>query len=105
MWVKIITFVGMKASVTIVLLLFISFLAAPTIVSLLDDNSDVSVSYSLNEEEIQKELQEIKAGPSQFVFSFVGIIKKTSRVTSSNLRTHKNVFGDIFSPPPEINIV
>ncbi len=92
----------MKILVSIVLLLFISFLAAPTIVSLLDDNTDVSISYSLNEEEIHKELKEIKAGPSEFTFCFLEGIKKSSKITSNNLRIHKCVFGDVFSPPPEV---
>ena len=103
MWVKIVTFVGMKALVSIALFLFISFLATPTIVSLLDDNSDVSVCYSFNEEEIQKELQEIKAVSSQFTFScFIETIKKSSKITSNNLRRHKSVFGDVFFQPPEV---
>ncbi|KAF2518410.1 hypothetical protein E0W68_08765 [Flavobacterium salilacus subsp. salilacus] len=95
----------MKVLVNIVLLLFISFLAVPTIVSLLDDSSDVSVSYSLNEEEIHKELQEIKAGPSEFTFCFLAAIKKSSKITSNNLRRHKCVFGDVFSPPPDVIII
>lgn len=95
----------MKILVSIVLLLFISFLAVPTIVSLLDDDSDVSISYNLNEEEVHKELQEIKAGPSEFSFSFLKAIKKSSKITSNNLRVHKRVFGDIFSPPPELAII
>ncbi|AXG75052.1 hypothetical protein DVK85_12760 [Flavobacterium arcticum] len=92
----------MKFIVSIVLLMFISFLATPTIVSLLDDNTDVSICYSLNEEEIHKEIKEIKAGPSEFSFCFLGAIKKSSKITSNNLRRHKRVFGDVLSPPPDV---
>ena len=54
--------------------MFVSFLTAPTIVSLIEDEADVSMVYSLTEEEIQKELKEIKAGPEiefQFVAHFL----------------------------------
>ena len=83
--------------------MFVSFLAAPTVVSLIEDEADVSMVYSLTEEEIQKELKEIKAGPeTEFQFAFVDLRKNTSKINSENLLRHDNAFGDIFSPPPEI---
>ena len=53
----------MKTLVNIVLFLFVSFLAAPTVVSLIEDDADVSIVYSLTEEELQKELKEVKVSP------------------------------------------
>ncbi len=92
----------MKILVNIVLFMFVSFLSAPTIVSLMADEADVSIVYSLTEEELQKELQEIKAGPeSEFSISLLDGLKKATLINSENLR-HENAFGDIFSPPPEM---
>lgn len=93
----------MKILVSIVLFLFVSFLAAPTVVSMLEDDVDISMVYSLTEEEIQKEINEVKAGPqSEFSFSFLTIIKKASVIQSKYLLWHDNVSGDIFLPPPEL---
>ena len=93
----------MKILVNIVLLMFVSFLTAPTIVSLIEDEADVSMVYSLTEEEIQKELKEIKAGPEiEFQFVFIDLDKKTSKINSENLLRHDSASGDIFSPPPEM---
>ena len=51
----------MKILVNIVLFMFLSFLSAPTIVSLIEDEADVSIAYSLTEEEIHKEVKEVVA--------------------------------------------
>lgn len=92
----------MKILVNIVLFLFLSFLAAPTVVSLIQDDADVSIAYSFTEEEIQKELKEVKAGPEQAAhFVFSGSFKKSTQIKSENLQRHDNVFEEIFSPPPE----
>ncbi|WP_185965604.1 hypothetical protein [Flavobacterium zepuense] len=95
----------MKACVNIVVFLFFIFLAAPTIVSLLqDEDTDVSTVYSITEEEIQKEIKEVKAGP-QFIFELVAlvpVIEKSALIQSKYLLKHSNVSGDIFLPPPEV---
>ncbi len=57
--------------------LFMSFLAAPTIISLLEDDCDTSMAYSLNEEEMQKEMKEIKAAPSRSCIYIPCTSKKT----------------------------
>lgn len=96
----------MKLLVNILLLIFLSFLATPTIVSLIQDDVDVSVAYNLNEEEVHKELQEIKAGPNEFTFFFLmKELKTKSQINTEYLLRHKLVFGDIFLPPPEQNII
>lgn len=93
----------MKAYVHTVLFLFLTFLSAPTIVSLLEDKDDdkVTVMVSL-EEEIQKEIKEIKASPYQpFEFPFVPAQKQSALIISKHPHGHQVVFGDIFLPPPE----
>ena len=93
----------MKACVHIVLFLFITFLAAPTVVSMLQDDDDTKITVVVSlEEEIQKEIKEIKVAPyTVFEFAFHPIQKKSTLIKSKNPRGHKNVFGDIFIPPPE----
>jgi len=93
----------MKAFANIVLFLFISFLAAPTVVSLIEDKVDVSMVYSLTEEELQKELKEVKVSPQfELQVAFFDPAGKSSGIKSAELRKHDNVSGEICSPPPEI---
>jgi len=94
----------MKVCVKIVVLLFFLFLATPTIVSLLqDDDADTLVVCSITEEEVHKEIKELKAGPSLvFEFGVLTAIKKSTLIKSKNLLRHNNVSGDIFIPPPEV---
>jgi hypothetical protein len=94
----------MKITVSIVLFLFISFLLAPTIISLLEKNKDISMFYSSNEEELQKDFKEIKADfINEYEFVFVKLfLFKNSKITSENLSSHDKVFEEIFSPPPEL---
>jgi hypothetical protein len=92
----------MKILVNIVLFLFLSFLAAPTIVCLLQDDADMSVVYSLNEEELQKEIKEVKAAPqTEMRLVFFEEAKKTAIIKTANIQKHDNVAEEIFSPPPE----
>ena len=94
----------MKTLVKIVLLFFVTFLSTPTIVSMIDsDDTDISIFYSFAEEEVQKELQEVKAHPqSEFRLTVFTKTKKSSEIKSENLQRHDNVFEEIFSPPPEL---
>ncbi len=94
----------MKTVVSIVLFLFISFLSAPTIISLIEKNTDISMFYNFNEEEFHKDYKEIKADLSHnYVFLFVKqSFNKTSKIISENLSRHDNVSEEIFSPPPEL---
>ena len=94
----------MKTIVSIVLFLFISFLSAPTIISLIEKNTDISMFYNSNEEESHKDYKEIKADLSHdYEFVFVKLsFNKTSKIISENLCRHDNVSEEIFSPPPEL---
>lgn len=91
----------MKLLANIILMFFLSFLAAPTVVSLMEDDADVSMCYSFAEEEMQKELAEVKYSLTEFHYVLVSITNKTSEIKSENLQRHDNVFEEIFSPPPE----
>lgn len=95
----------MKSIARILMVLFISFLSAPTLVNLIEKNTDISLFYSLAEkEEIQKDLKEIKADlKQQFDYPFLNTnIKLNSKFVSKNILLHDNVSEEIFSPPPEL---
>jgi len=87
----------------IILFLFVAFLSTPTIVTLIEKNTDISVFYSFSEEEIHKNTKEIKANlheDTHFVF-FDWNQQSVSKIIFENLSKHDNVFEEIFSPPPE----
>ena len=93
----------MKSVARILMVLFIAFLSMPTIVTLIEKNTDVSLFYSFAEEEIHKDLKEIKEDlKQQFDYPFMDAkIKLNSKIISENLSHHDNVSEEIFSPPPE----
>jgi hypothetical protein len=95
----------MKAMSGLLLFLFVAFLSTPTIVTLIEKNTDISVFYSFSEEEIHKDFKEIIANMNQethFVFLNVKLQKNT-KIISKNATKHDNVFEEIFSPPPEFS--
>ena len=95
----------MKFITGFLLVFFISFLATPTIVSVIKKSTDISMFYSFNEEELQKDFKELKADLSHnYEFAFVNLLSTTtSKIISENLSRHDNVSEKIFSPPPELS--
>jgi hypothetical protein len=94
----------MKAFSRILLVLFVLFLSTPTVVTLIKKTTDTSMFYSFTEEEIHKELKEVKAEVKQhFDYPFLDLkIDKNTSIISENLSRHDNVASEIFSPPPEL---
>ncbi|MCG2612112.1 hypothetical protein LZZ90_11395 [Flavobacterium sp. SM15] len=93
----------MKFLVNIVLFLFITFLATPTIVSFIESDTDTSIVYSFSEEEVHKEIKEIPAKLENILqVPTLVLTSKTSVINFENLQKHDNVFEEIFSPPPEL---
>lgn len=93
----------MKLAVRLLLMLFLTFLATPTIVGLIKHKCDTSFFYSMSEEEIHKELKEIKA---EILFTSIDLFKiskmTSSVIISENLLKHDNISASIFSPPPNV---
>ncbi|HSD15332.1 MAG TPA: hypothetical protein VLB74_11845 [Flavobacterium sp.] len=92
----------MKILVSIVLFLFVTFLATPTIIGLIERDADTSIVYSFSEEEIHKEIKEIPASIEdilQIPVSFTDT--KSVAINSENEQKHDNASEEIFSPPPE----
>ncbi len=94
----------MKFAVKIMIVVFLTFLATPTIVSLIEKNSDTSIFYGMSEEELlHKEIKEIKAEFNVFHFDFFNFECKTSGpIVSENQSRHNKVTPSIFAPPPNI---
>ncbi|MFT3793241.1 hypothetical protein [Flavobacterium sp.] len=90
----------MKFAAKIVLLLFVVFLATPTVVSVIKKSCDTSYFFSMSEEEHHKEVK------AEYRFhhdiTFVNLSGNTSGlILSENLSKHDNVSATIFIPPPE----
>ena len=97
-------FCDMKLLSKLLLIVFIAFLSTPTLVTLIEKNTNISLFYSLAEEEIHKELKEVKAEVKQhFDYPFLDLkINKNSIIVSENLSRHDNVASEIISPPPDL---
>ena len=95
----------MKLLSRLILITFIAFLSTPTVITLIEKNSDISLFYSFAEEEIHKELKEVKAEvKQQFDYPFLDLkIQKNTAIISENLSRHDNVSSEIISPPPEFS--
>ncbi|MEW5675704.1 hypothetical protein ABGT15_05280 [Flavobacterium enshiense] len=93
----------MKFLTNIVLLLFFAFLATPTVVGILESDTDVSVVYTFSEEEIHKEVKEIPMHIGDILqICSVPSSDEISLITTENEQKHDNVSEEIFSPPPEL---
>jgi hypothetical protein len=91
----------MKILVQFILVLFVAFLVTPTVVSIIEKKNDVSIFFSLAEEEIHKELKEVKADLKLYYCLNISKTVKKLKIISEKLSEHDKVSSIIFSPPPE----
>lgn len=90
----------MKLLANLFLVVFITFLSTPTIVSLIEKKTDTSYFYSMSEEE--QVHKEIKAELKQIDYTVTFFqVSKSSLILSENLSKHDNIASTIFIPPPE----
>ena len=92
----------MKFTALSILFLFVTFLITPTIVSVLEKNSDTSIFYNFSEEE-----QSHKVFKEFFVLQTSNDIfylqpYHTSLIISENLSKHDKICCTIFIPPPNV---
>ncbi len=94
----------MKLIAKIILFVFVMFLTTPTIVTLIEQNTDISMFYSFAEEENHKDLKEIKADLRlTFDYSFLDTVgRQNSIIIFENLTRHDNIAEEIFIPPPKL---
>jgi hypothetical protein len=93
----------MKLLSGFILVIFVTFLSTPTVVTLIKKGTDVSVFYSFSEEEIHKDIKEVKSLKTCFDYPFTETeLQSDSKIISENLSRHDNVAEEICSPPPEL---
>lgn len=90
----------MKTITNLLLILFVAFLATPTVVSIISKTSDTSYFYSVAEEELtHKEVKHLKEClNTEHLFNFIKY--SSSLIISENQLKHDNISPSIFSPPP-----
>ena len=92
----------MKFTVKLVIFIFFIFLSTPTIVSLIEKNTDISFFYSSAElEDIHKDVK-LEFKFDTFSFAFYNLPKMSNVVLSENLSKHDNISTSIFIPPPDL---
>lgn len=96
----------MKLLVNIFLFIFITFLATPTLIGMVDKEADTSYFYTMcEEEENHSPFNEIKTVPttnySVVHFSF-GELAKLNVLMEHDLLNFDNLAHQIFSPPPNL---
>ena len=90
----------MRAVTYLILILFVSFLATPTVVSVINKSCDTSYFYSMAEEELShKAVKEFKMHFKK-ENSFKLAKLSSSLIISENQLKHDSVTPSIFSPPP-----
>ncbi len=94
-----------KSISKLLLIVFISFLSIPTLVTLIEKNKDISIFYSFAEEEINKQIKGVKAEVKHhFDYIFLDLqIENNIVIISENLSRYDNVASEIFSPPPDFS--
>lgn len=98
-------FAAMIKVAYILSIIFIGFLLCPTVVLIIDKNSDVSYVFSMTEEEQSKE----NKLPSEFVYNDEHFNQEAMEILAQNkfscYRIKKDVnllHLEVISPPPEI---
>ena len=92
----------MKFTVKLVIFIFFIFLSTPTIVSLIEKNTDISFFYSSAElEDMHKDVK-LEFKFDTFSFAFYNLPKMSNVVLSENLSKHDNISTSIFIPPPDL---
>ena len=88
-------------------ILFVGVITAPTIISMVDENQDVSIFLSLNEEEEDgneiETLKELKVCPNYQISSFFRKIQKREMVRFTS-KSYTSLFPKITTPPPRFVI-
>ena len=97
-------FASMKISVTIALFIFITFISLPTLIGVLNSDADISMVYSMSEEEESHKTISIKEAikTKKEVFLVCYKLNSTKKIISENHIQYDDVLEEIFSPPPEV---
>ncbi len=99
----------MKPKALILLFIFMSFLALPTVLSRVCNDVDISIAYTIAEEEenqsktFSEVFQDFTSEKNEIVITSFNL--NTERIIEEFLSKHDNVSSEIFSPPPERKLV
>ena len=90
------------------LILFTALISAPTIINMVDDSVDISIFYSLSEEE-EKGHQTIKnvevLNSDYFNSDFFFFFQLKSKTIGYSYKTYPKPHLNLISPPPEVHIL
>ena len=99
----------MKLKAIALLILFTTFIVAPTVLSTLCKGVDISLAFSLVEEEEETHKTSVEEVSELFVekhpISLFKDQRGSGKILVDFLLKHDNVFTKIFSPPPEQKLV
>lgn len=91
----------MKLISKILFLIFITFLITPAIITVIEKSADISIFYSMTEEEhVHKDMKTFFYLDNSSVV-FVATKLSSGAVLSENLSKHDNIASSIFIPPPD----
>jgi uncharacterized membrane protein len=93
----------MKFTARILLFIFITFLSAPTIITLIKKGSDTSVNFSFSEEEHSH--KELKAAVKPAILQHelvIPVFAESKIILSGNIVKLDNISPSIFAPPPNL---
>ena len=98
----------MRSFASIVLLFFVLFLAAPTILACIEREKDSTSLCDGNDSSSSSSIEEIKHDIKYYTFnpffemSFVDFEKDTDLIVFENLSRHDLICASIFIPPPNL---
>ncbi len=98
----------MKTKAIALLVLFVSFIVAPTVLSKIYDDIDVSMAFVMVEEEEENHsgYAEVKLEiTSHHIESIMLHAPELGRILWKYVLKHDNASAEIFSPPPEYFLV
>lgn len=94
----------MKLSISFVLLLFLTFLSLPTIIGYLNSDADISMVYSMSEEEESHKTISVKEAikTKKDIFPLCYELQSIKRIICENHIQYDDFLEEIFSPPPNL---
>ena len=98
----------MRIKAITLLFFFVSFLTLPTILSRVSNDIDISMAYTLAEEEethnpVSEVFNDFVVGKSEI--TIVSLSLKQDKIIDEFLLRHNNISSEILSPPPEQKLV
>ena len=94
----------MKFKATLLLFLFVAFLATPAIITLSNRDADISVFFSLTEEEnhvkLHQPVSEFEIKKNKFNITAIQFLKQKKLDGSRYVNHYNDVDLEILSPPP-----